>query len=180
MDITQAQFADFNNTAGRTTFSYAQLLAQLQNDITGTGIGTSLGCSIRAAGAQSIPTGTFTEVTFDVVTYDDAGFVPGGDASNNIVIPATPAINRVGISVNCRWSSGGTGFAGFQMQVNSLTPFQECSQAIPLGDSFTRPGQGCVFGLEVVPGDEISLEVVQTSGGNFTLARADMQLVTLS
>ena len=33
MDITKAQFADFNNTSGKTTYSYAQLLAQLQNDL---------------------------------------------------------------------------------------------------------------------------------------------------
>ncbi len=79
MDITKAQFADFNNSAGKTTFSYAELLAQLTQDIPPPVTQSpwlGMGAIARATTNPEFPgNASFAFIPWDVVDEDDLGFM---------------------------------------------------------------------------------------------------------
>lgn len=173
MDITQAQFWNVPNVQGLPSFSYAELLAQLTQDIPGGAGSIGIGCEVSNNGGFNCPdTVALQQLDFNIsgfggnVSYDDAGFYTDAE-SNVFTIPnITPAIQRVRAWFFIRWTGNTTGFRFVRTETN-LSP------AFP-GHMFdTRPGLAtdtdtCHVSdaIPVVAGDKISFHVKQTSGGN--------------
>jgi hypothetical protein len=132
MDITKAQFADFNNTAGKTTFSYAQLLAQIVADLGPTGAG-QIGMAAVARGAnQDIGNLSDQPLVWDTIEYDDLGFLDvssGSPRNERFIIPdVDPPINKVLFGGAFRWS---TSQAGDVRMINMRFNFNEHGQFFP-------------------------------------------------
>lgn len=177
MDITKAQFADFNNTAGKTTFSYAQLLAQLIADLPFTpGANPNIGLGANATGGdQDIVSTSAQQVEYDRNVFDDLGFLDiGGANPERFTIPVTdPQITRVVFGGAVTWETGGGGdVRGIQSRFN----FNAAGFNHPSGASiFSQRGADAAFSnrqtmncgiTEVVPGDIFTMTAFQDSGGD--------------
>ncbi len=107
MDITKAQFADFNNTAGKTTFSYAQLLAQLIKDLPpppvinpniGKGVSLQVIDEMRNLTDNSANTLDFRGNTGGedpVVHFDDLAFYSNSLPTQFTIPDVDPPITRI-------------------------------------------------------------------------------------
>jgi len=177
MDITKAQFADFNNTAGKTTFSYAQLLAQLIADLPPPPVSNpNIGLGANATGpTQAIVNASAQQVTYDTNEFDDLGFLDiGGANPERFTIPVTdPQITRVVFGGAVTWETGGGGdVRGIQSRFN----FNAAGNLHPTGASvFSQRGADAAFSnrqtfncgiTPVVPGDVFTMTAFQDSGGN--------------
>ncbi len=185
MDITKAQFADFNNTAGKTTFSYAQLLAQLKTDIGGASQFTGASVGMRRAGAFSVPVGfSGTIVSYDVApVFDDLAFFNVA-LPTRLTIPVTdPPISRVAVSGLVVWSPTLPADSAFYASI--LRP----SRVSLLESQQTVNGQGgtpitsfCNTGyiIDAIPGDFFELRAYHLlSSTNVNVARAEFMLTVL-
>jgi len=171
MDITKAQFADFNNTAGKTTFSYAELLAQLLADLGSVGqIGIGAAVNQGAAG-QSIPNAVATPVDFTAgggatVHYDDAGFFVSPDS---FVIPLLdPPIQRVIVAIGVFWFSGAGTFRRLRTEFNGAGPttnnLMQQNDVVPVAAIQTAMAVECLP-IPVVAGDTFTFGVTHNDGG---------------
>ena len=110
MDITKAQFWNTPNVAGVESFSYADLLAQLEIDIGGVSPNIGIGCKATATGV-SIASGGRVVVPYDAVVFDDANFLDiGGANPERMTIPLLdPPILRIVIGGFQSWSANAQG-----------------------------------------------------------------------
>jgi len=142
MNITDAQFGDFPNRSGIKTYSYAELLAQLQIDIGGGGASEQIGKGCKATATTiSIVAGGRNTVPFDTAVFDDAGFLDiGGANPERMTIPLlNPTIKRIVVGGYQNWSAGATG------TIRSLV-FIHNTNEVTFGSTMQIP-------LTVVPGD---------------------------
>lgn len=110
MDITKAQFWNTPNVAGLSSFSYAELLAQLAGDLPG-GNSPNLGLGCHASGTGSVPGGGRVAIPFDTALFDDANFLDlGGANPERMTIPLLdPPIERVIVGGFLRWNASTSG-----------------------------------------------------------------------
>jgi len=140
MDITKAQFWDAPNSQGLPSFSYAELLAQLQTDIGGVSPNIGIGCFARA-GNTSIPSGGRFPVPYNASVFDDAGFLDiGGANPQRMTIPLLdPPIQRVIVGGSQTWSANAHGTVRTLIFVKNFNQLANGDQQIPLtvvpGDS---------------------------------------------
>jgi hypothetical protein len=176
MDITKAQFADFNNTAGKVTFSYAQLLAQITTDLGPTGAG-QIGMAAVASGAnQDIGSLSDQPIVYDTIEYDDLGFLDvssGSPRDERFIIPdVDPPINKVIFGGAFRWE---TSQAGDVRMVNMRYNFSEHGNLFPeAAMQMVATMQDAAFGnrnsvssgpVRVAVDDIFTLSGFQDSGG---------------
>ena len=134
MDITKAQFWNTPNVAGRESFSYAQLLAQLTIDLP-TGLSPNVGLAAVSRGStQSINNLLDTPIVWDTIEYDDLGFLDIGSGSprdERFIVPdVTPAIERVIFGGAFFWV---TNLSGDIRQINMRHNFSEHGSFFPEG-----------------------------------------------
>lgn len=110
MDITKAQFWNTPNVAGLSSFSYAELLAQLVADLPG-GNSPNLGIGCHASGTGSVAGGGRVPIPFDTALYDDANFLDiGGANPERMTIPVLdPPIERIVVGGFLRWAASTSG-----------------------------------------------------------------------
>jgi hypothetical protein len=176
-DIINAQFADFPNRSGQTTFSYAELLAQLIIDLPFTpGANPNIGLGANATGAnQDITSASSQPVVYDDSVFDDLGFLDiGGANPERFTIPVTdPQITRVIFGGGVTWETGAGGdVRGIQSRFN----FSAAGNLHPTGASiFSQRGADPAFSnrqtmncgvTPVVPGDIFTMNAFQDSGGD--------------
>lgn len=190
MDITTAQFPNIPNVAGQETFSYAELLAQLNKDIvpiSGASPFAGQGANVRGAGqnyAQNISAGAnLSTETF----YDDLGFFDGGQPTR-LTIPVTvPQFTRVMLIGYWQWDTP-YDVGSFQLSLAKNFNFSQTQQ----GFSITRyPGIGASDAgvptiatlssqpFVVVPGDFFELIGLQNGQANLTLDNAQLSILVL-
>lgn len=179
-NIIDAQFADFPNRSGQTTFSYAELLAQIQSDLPPPPAGNpNIGLGANATGpSQSIVSASAQQVTYDTSEFDDLGFLDiGGANPERFTIPVTdPQITRVVFGGGVTWATGGGGdVRGIQSRFN----FNAAGNLHPTGASvFSQRGADAAFSnrqtmncgvTPVVPGDIFTMTAFQDSGGGLNV-----------
>jgi hypothetical protein len=179
-DIIDAQFADFPNRSGQTTFSYAQLLAQLTQDIPSGGGGpfAGQGAQVRRPNAISIANNVHTDIIFNNLLYDDLNF---WDGATKLIIPVTdPQISRVSLVGYHVWSSGGPFTYEISVQKNNGA-VNGGVESLPftIAGDFVQHMSGVVMGEPVVAGDEFTLDVLTNSSPPLaqTSIRAVLSLV---
>ena len=160
MDITKAQFENVPNVAGRETFSYAELLAQLNAESN-----AGKGADITAFG-PTIPDGPITPLDFSgsaTVNFDDLNFVQLGVDTAQFIIPANVA--RVQLWVDFEWNSSAVGIREIRTFKNGASAgnvrFKQAAQAVGTVHGFMVSQ---VF--DAVEGDRFGFAVTQDSGGN--------------
>lgn len=131
------------------------------------GGGTFRGAVVGLSAPQSIPHNTFTVVNWGVESIDTDSIWSSGDPSV-FVVPA--GVSRVRLMGHNAWSSNSTGGRAGRLKKNgsSLTSFSAFSNT-KANDSGVHgaPLLGPV--IDVVPGDEFEMEVLQSSGFNLDL-----------
>ena len=174
MDISNALFWNAPRRAGVPAFTYAELLAQLQQDISGGGSPfAGQGALVSRIGSQVISNSISASIVWDTAEYDDLGFTDiGGATPQRLTIPVTdPVIERVIIGGRVEWSVAGGGIVQLT-QLQNFTNFP--SAAFPggvfeLDDSAagTLENRQSISSapISVVPGDFFEHQVLQNSGG---------------
>lgn len=180
MTITDAQFADFPNRSGQTTFSYAELLAQLTKDLpSGASPNIGLGAIARNAGGSSINNLLITPLVWDNIDLDDLGFLDissGSPRDERFIIPdVDPPIERVVFGGQYAWNNSALGdIRGADTRYNfngpgGLNPsgaqiFQQ-NTADPTFNNRATLNMGVRI---VAVGDIFTLNVFQDTGGALT------------
>ena len=180
MDITKAQFENVPNVAGRETFSYAELLAQLTADIPSGGGNVGLGALLSLVN-QTVPNNSLHTVTWASFNerYDDFGFFDSVVAPTRLSIPATPPISRVRVYGLAEFAVNTTGFRFVTMAQNTgqSPPGTFKISFLPVtGSSSTASGKSSP--IKVTNGFSFfELQVFQDSGANLTMLRADFAVI---
>jgi len=179
MDITQADFWDVPNEQGLPTFSYAQLLAQLQQDIGGVSPNVGLGAIGQSSG-QSIANLLITPLVYSAIEYDDLGFLDvssGSPRDERFIIPdVDPPIERVIFGGQWQWQNNAGGdIRGGDTRLNFNGPggnnpagavFFSQNTSDPAFNNRLTMNTGAA---KVVAGDIWTLNVFQDSGGNVNI-----------
>ena len=139
--------------------------------------GSFVGCYLKKSTAQSIPTGTFTAITFTTEVYDTNGFHDNVSNTSLITIPAGQA-GYYYIAGYCQYDVNATGRRKMQVYKNGATfdLFEGESFAV----SSTNYGSlniSTVASLAV--GDTLALNVWQTTGGNLDAANTTLVVAKL-
>lgn len=171
MDITKAQFWNTPNTAGRESFSYAELLAQLTKDLP-----TSAAVSLQARNTTPFSTPTVNNVPiilpFGISVFDDAGFFDL--AGNRFVIPVTvPQITRVTLSCYAIHAQNATGERELILLTNGIATTNSEEGTEP-GATTANSQMRLTFSsspIAVVPGDFFQFQYLQNSGGALNVFR---------
>lgn len=189
--ITDAQFADFPNRSGLTTFNFAELQAAL-----GLASQVGKGALIRDSGitlSSSNSGGDGTQVPFTapnlVIAYDDLAFFD--DALDGFVIPdVTPAIQRVQCWMQCGWESGSTGDGTRQLRIlhNGDSYDDNTLNGIGMGGQLISGGFGinsdtplhCITApVDVAVGDVFTFFGKQNIGANLSLTDVAAAIVVV-
>lgn len=181
-DITDAQFADFPNRSGQTTFSYAQLLAQLAIDIPSGAGGpfAGLGARVTRSPTETIPEGfpgtVIIFTSFPNPEYDDLAFY---DGTTGLVIPITsPPIQRVQLIGHTTWSGNAAGQYN-QFILKNGGAIGDGRQSVQRGTPNTQYLNSVSGPIDVVAGDKLELLALQFSSppGSRTLSFAQFTLL---
>lgn len=187
MDITKAQFPNLANVAGMETFSYAQLLAQLQIDIGGVSPNIGIGCKATASNV-TIASGGRKVVPYDAVVFDDANFLDiGGANPERMTIPLLdPVIKRIVIGGFQSWGATVPTVGTVRSIIFTIGPNEisfGSKQQIPLT---IVPGDANITlamspPIDVVAGDFFQTQAFTTggAGGNVNLAQAAGWIIVL-
>lgn len=186
-DITKAKFWNVPNVAGRTTFSYAELLAQIQSDLPPPPVSNpniGIGC-LATANNVSITSGGRRPVPYDAVVFDDAGFLDiGGANPQRITIPLLdPPILRVVIGGSQTWSANAQGQVRTLIFTKGVNTIPNGSVQIPAtivpGDANKNLAMSPPE--NVVAGDFFETQAFHTggAGANVNLASAAGWLIVL-
>ena len=190
MDITKAQFWNTPNVAGRESFSYADLLAQLTIDITSGGGNPFIGdgAEVRASSGQNVGT-VIGALTFNVEVYDDLAFADLGVDNDRLIIPVTnPQITRVQLACFTRWNNtqgGQTGVRQVNISKNGSSGVGGDGISVrrenPLSvGSFDNLYAYNSLPQEVVPGDFFQLLALQNSTvGTLSILNCNLAIVVL-
>lgn len=169
MDITKAEFWDVPNTQGLPTFSYAQLLAQLQQDIGGdTNPFAGQGAKAGRDNFENVNNNSLTTITFTEEVYDDLNMIDLGVDAQRITIPTTdPQISRVLVSLYSSWQNNANGDRDQSATLNGVFGYGENisqSRNVPP----VNAGAGALYvytwPYQVTAGDFITVRVSQSSG----------------
>ena len=186
-DITKAQFANFPNTAGLQTFNYAELLAQLQQDISGIG-NVGLGVLIESALIfQVIPDTIETILNFDLaagvtIHYDDLGFYDPVAAPTKLIIPAGEGITAVTVFQRVNFQANSTGLRALRgRKNNAIAAAGMVDQIVAaiVGGGTGLSISGTSAAVKVADGDFFESDVIQTSGVPLTLGNAYFGLLVV-
>ena len=127
---------------------------------------TGLYSHIKKDAVQAIVTATPTEVIFDSVIVDTLGGVDLGVDANVITIPSR--VFNISVEAGITWQNNSTGTRTMQIYKNGSA--STVAPTITQGGATTSSMSLFSANIPVTAGDEISVYVTQTSGGNLTLA----------
>lgn len=115
------------------------------------------GAKATKSAGQSVPNTTVTEVTWDGTDFDSDGFF--SDAGDSFIVPAGQG-GKYRISTTGDWANNGSGRRSLDLKVNGTSVAGYTTDSDTNRDAFS-------FGVsvELVPGDEVTLDVWQNSGG---------------
>lgn len=184
MDITKAQFPNVQNVAGVETFSYADLLAQLAQDLPPPVTQSpflGMGAIGRATTSPEFPgNSSFAFIPWDVIDEDDLGFMDISGTpdfrSAQFVIPDTdPPILSVIVGGGINWENSQLGnLRGMDTRFNGNGPGALFPAGQEVFSGITADGthgnrQMVQSGQQnVVAGDIFWIDVLQDSGGNLS------------
>lgn len=132
------------------------------------------GVRARRTTDQTIPTGTWTEVTLTGTEWDTADLFNATSAS--VIVPPKPMLYGLYcIEAEAFFASDSTGYRG--VRINSvLDGTIEVARLRAITTSAVGTiVKGTIF-LTLGADDEMTLEVIQSSGGDLTLARGALTL----
>lgn len=184
-DITKAQFWNVPNVAGRSTFSFDELVAALSAAGLGSNPNQGASVGLRRAGAFSVPVGfAGTIVSYDVApVFDDLAFFNVA-APTRITIPVTdPPITRCVVSGLVVWSPTAPADSIFYASIlrPSRVSLLESQQTVN-GEGGTPATSFCntSYIIDTIPGDFFELRAYHLlSSTNVNVARAEFMLSVL-
>lgn len=125
----------------------------------------NIGARVRHSVNQSITSSTVTTLAFNTELYDNGNL--HDNTTNNSRLTA-PVPGKYLITTNIMWSASALGFRELIVLLNGVTPLIDITQ-IPTTVAFPQ-----VFSTiyELVVGDYIEIQVLQTSGTNRNIVAA--------
>jgi len=173
MDITKAQFWNIPNLAGRESFSYAALLAQLTADLPSSNPNFLKGLMLRASETMTLLDGFAQQLDWNdggsgaIIEFEDFNFYSDSDSTVLATIPdVDPPITRV-MTYGSLFIGGTAGVRAMahEKNLNNQPGAAAQDRRVPSSNAtFISIWSGI---WEVVVGDKMSIEVtVSGAGGN--------------
>jgi len=132
------------------------------------------GAIVRRSTAQSIPDSTWTYVNWEIAEYDTDDFWVASVGPDRFVVPANKGIRYIRLSANIAWNENGRGGRQIEFRKNGeafvgrgRVRYYNSMANEPTQTPNVQNVQSAV--VPVQEGDELSVGVQQTSGGELNL-----------
>jgi hypothetical protein len=115
---------------------------------------------------QSIPSGAFTDVTFPVEDFDNAGLFTPGAA---VITVALFGVYTVSASV--QWQPNATGSRALIVLLNGVE-IPSVGNEVPVNSVGNGTRLSTAFDIALSPSNQLKVQVLQGSGGNLNVLNA--------
>lgn len=119
---------------------------------------------------QSVPTGTFTDITLPTEEFDNAVMFTAGTAI--ITVPVTAVYDIEG---SANWAANGTGTRSLIVQVDGAGVTAAGDERTPSASAATR--QGFAIKKLLTAGQQVKMQGFQSSGGALNITEARLSVL---